>query len=232
MKFTIAETADEARSQIIEIDNIANIGKWKKAAICYAYRTKHYEIIGDARAADEAAAEELNTPGYGNETIRRYTNRWVNAELPDVRPGDEVEIPDLDWEAIEGGSSGKTKRIKEMAEKIEELEEQIANDPEASARAKSDLKSEILDGESPLIENRYMDASLEMIYEDMQELCQGIWKLEERDRLDKHSVAASIKWIDAIQIHMDAIRQALTRDTGWDDALAELMVKMEEERGQ
>ena len=132
MKITVPDTAAKARKRIIEIDTLENLGKWEKAAICYAFRAECYDRIGDMRAAEQAAADELNTEGYSAWTIHEYAGRWQKAGLADIRPGNEVEIPGMPWEPIQGGSNGDKERgVNESMTRM--VVESAKSDPEIAA---------------------------------------------------------------------------------------------------
>jgi len=91
---TISYKANEIKSLLRQAEETGN---WHKAAICYAYRAKHEDELGRRRGAAAAAARELNTHGFGPSTIEKWANIWEEDGLPDIRPGDEVEIPDAPW---------------------------------------------------------------------------------------------------------------------------------------
>mgnify|MGYP005996712201 FL=1 len=131
MIITIPNTANKARKRILEIDTLENLGKWEKAAICYAFRAKHYDKIGDARQSAKVASDELNTNGYGEWTITEYANRWAGARLPDIRPGDDVEISGLPWNPVTGGNSVAVEKVTPSIAK--NVVEAAKMDPEIAA---------------------------------------------------------------------------------------------------
>ena len=195
---TIPKTAAAARKQIVQIDSAEVAGKWHKAAICYAYRAKHYDELGDARRSAKAASDELATDGYGEWTITTYANRWAEAKQADIRPGDQIKIPKISWDSITGGHVPAAQDVTSTT--VKNVVEAAKSDPEIA---------EALTGK--IAENEDLDTEMRVQQVKTTEKKKAEKKVEKKAKKEVQEAAEELAAKDPAQPLYDILSDAIGR---------------------
>lgn len=104
MSIRIPATFEDARAQLARLDSIATATGWERSAIVYAYthdgrgRSKNVETT----SLDATQFAKLGITGLTEvHTVTHYRHAWQFAvdagKAVPVGPGDDVEVPDLEW---------------------------------------------------------------------------------------------------------------------------------------
>ena len=104
---TIPKTIEAAKTDLGYINTLLTANEWLKAAIVYAFTrdgTNADKAPGRSTSTTSLMPREFAALGIvglkSDRTVRGYRAAWKEAMkqgYPDVKPGDEFSVPDLDW---------------------------------------------------------------------------------------------------------------------------------------
>lgn len=101
-KIKVPKTVSEATAALNGVGQLLTAKEWERAAIVYAFTTvqqgsnQHRRKSDDALGIAEFAA--LGITGLTNrETVGEYRRAWVENGTLDIKPGDTITLPTMDW---------------------------------------------------------------------------------------------------------------------------------------
>lgn len=131
-------TAEELTSTLAGLDRLLTAKEWERAAIVYAFTSpgagqgarQPRPTKGAKFPVSVAEFARLGFAGLRKEdTVAMYRNRWQAAidagAVCSVVPGDEIELPDLEWPPTRTGTDGD-RRTESRVQKVTEY----LSDPE------------------------------------------------------------------------------------------------------
>lgn len=130
-------TAKQLANRLGGLDRLLTAKEWERAAIVWAFTTNdgrgRPEKMPENRHLFPLPIAEFARLGFAGlakrDTVATYRQRWQEAidsgAAPSVKPGDEIELPDLPWPPTRTGTDGDVK----VESRVEKVTEYLA-DPE------------------------------------------------------------------------------------------------------
>ena len=138
----VPASIDDARGRLIALDGIATAAGWERAAIVFAFTR-------DGRGSPKNPGlgilcqdfAKLGIQGLSSKnSVTLYRDNWKAAieqgEATEVKPGDRITLPDIDWPATRTGTDGYNsaegarKTMRKIAEKHPKVVVDVVEDDE------------------------------------------------------------------------------------------------------
>lgn len=139
-------TAEELTSTLAGLDRLLTAKEWERAAIVYAFtrtgepgRPAGNDPTSGRFPVPVREFSRLGLAGLSKpDTVTMYRNRWQEAIdagfACSVKPGDEIELPDLEWPPTRTGTDGD-RRTESKVQKVTEYlsDPEVFNDDRVQA---------------------------------------------------------------------------------------------------
>lgn len=113
----IPKTIEEAADRLALLGRLAQATGWERSAIVYAFTEVGLHGRGKTVSSDSFSFEQFAALGFyglkSKNSVQAYHERWAEYGDPNIQPGDEITLPDVEWPPIE--SRPNPKRAAAMA---------------------------------------------------------------------------------------------------------------------